>query len=581
MAISKVVFNNKTILDLSNVTIDSTDVEDGTSTHGADGTIIVGTMSTDHSKENAIINRSLSGSYENNRITKVAKKRFEKATNLTAINFPKVTEVNEYAFGLCTALTSVSLPSAEIIYGHAFRKDTALTTVDIPTVSSIYTYAFQYCHALSSINFDNYQANTTRVSSYAFSGCYVLPEKVFSKCTVIESYGFANCRAFTSVDTNYYPMLQNPVNGAFQGCNNITTVNLPNSVLNYDSTVKQYMSNSFSGCTALTSVYVPKGRFQYTSSTFANCTNLPYLILPSNDQAGASFAAGCSSIIGIDMMHYNSGNTAGSQTGIGATAFQNDSNFNTFIIRYPWTVTSLININAFSGTPFASGGSGGIVYVPKRLVSKFEAASNWSTLVAGGSLTFAPIEGSIYETHWVNGDPCNWFTYEWDVSKGLLSEDGWTKTITGDALEILSAEGCVLTSNGSGASVRLRRTAFNESGMIVVEVYVTGYNSDETSSNFIIDLTNGTKGFRISLKNGYWYCNSTQLCEAVSNTSYKIEAGIQGSAHNALAVFINDVQYLHKAGGLSTSYTNMQILSSNQAGYSSVIKSIKYRPMIF
>lgn len=45
------------------------------------------------------------------------------------------------------------------------------------------------------------------------------------------------------------------------------------------------------------------------------------------------------------------------------------------------------------------------VYVPSALITAYEQASNWSTRVTGGYITFHAIEGSIYETQYADGTP--------------------------------------------------------------------------------------------------------------------------------------------------------------------------------
>lgn len=82
----------------------------------------------------------------------------------------------------------------------------------------------------------------------------------------------------------------------------------------------------------------------------------------------------------------------------------NCSNLKTLILRKT-TIATLANTNAFSGTPLASGGSGCTIYIPKALYdhlgdnssSDYKKASNWSTIDARGTITWAKIEGSIYE----------------------------------------------------------------------------------------------------------------------------------------------------------------------------------------
>jgi hypothetical protein len=60
-------------------------------------------------------------------------------------------------------------------------------------------------------------------------------------------------------------------------------------------------------------------------------------------------------------------------------------------------VVKLINVSAFVSTPFASGGTGGTVYVPAALVETYKTATNWSTLYAAGTCNFVALEGSEYE----------------------------------------------------------------------------------------------------------------------------------------------------------------------------------------
>jgi hypothetical protein len=77
-------------------------------------------------------------------------------------------------------------------------------------------------------------------------------------------------------------------------------------------------------------------------------------------------------------------------------AFSGCTNLRTIIIRGE-TVATLSDVNNFTDTPFASGGTGGTVYVPEALIESYQNATNWSTLYAAGTCTFVAIEGSEYE----------------------------------------------------------------------------------------------------------------------------------------------------------------------------------------
>ena len=93
----------------------------------------------------------------------------------------------------------------------------------------------------------------------------------------------------------------------------------------------------------------------------------------------------------------------GKVSSIGAQAFAS-TGLNTLILRRT-SITTLGSTNTFSSTPFASGGSGGTIYIPKVLYdhlgdgtsSDYQSASNWSTLHGYGTITWAKIEGSQYE----------------------------------------------------------------------------------------------------------------------------------------------------------------------------------------
>lgn len=96
---------------------------------------------------------------------------------------------------------------------------------------------------------------------------------------------------------------------------------------------------------------------------------------------------------------YSSGN------GIGQNDFYGDSSFGTLIIRSS-TVMPLANVNAFSNaTKFRSVGAGGKLYVPSDLISSYQNATNWSTILGYTNNQILPIEGSIYETQYADGTP--------------------------------------------------------------------------------------------------------------------------------------------------------------------------------
>lgn len=83
-------------------------------------------------------------------------------------------------------------------------------------------------------------------------------------------------------------------------------------------------------------------------------------------------------------------------------AFENNPILDEIVLRSP-TVVQLRHTRAFDNTPYKSGGTGGVIYVPQALISAYQTATNWSTVYGWGATTFEAIEGSYYETHHADG----------------------------------------------------------------------------------------------------------------------------------------------------------------------------------
>lgn len=182
-----------------------------------------------------------------------------------------------------------------------------------------------------------------------------------STATNIIDYAFASRRAITSVSA---PLVTTINQHAFNGCTGITSVSFP-------SVTTLIGVSSFYNCTSITAIALPSITSNLQQYTFYNCTNLAAIDLGS-----------CNQIINGSM--------------------GNCSSLTTLILRKSSVVT-LANVGAFSGTPFASGGSGGTIYVPSDLISSYQSASNWSTLHGYGTVTWTAIEGSQYETQYADG----------------------------------------------------------------------------------------------------------------------------------------------------------------------------------
>lgn len=123
--------------------------------------------------------------------------------------------------------------------------------------------------------------------------------------------------------------------------------------------------------------------------------HLPNLETMSAGGGGNQFN-GCTALTLLDL---------GKVASISNNCMQSSTNFDTLILRKSDGLSSLASVNAFSGTKFKSGGDGGTIYIPTVLYDHlgdgssldYQYATNWSTVHGYGTITWAKIEGSVYE----------------------------------------------------------------------------------------------------------------------------------------------------------------------------------------
>lgn len=140
----------------------------------------------------------------------------------------------------------------------------------------------------------------------------------------------------------------------------------------------------FYSCTSLKNVSMNSLKVVGAMS-FDTCTSLKQVYFPSLTRVGGNGFIRS----GLETAHFPV------LSSIGTSAFAS-SKLATLVLGGN-TVVRLDNVSAFTGTPFASGGTGGTVYCHADLIPEYQTATNWSSLYAAGSCTFVAIEGSEYE----------------------------------------------------------------------------------------------------------------------------------------------------------------------------------------
>ena len=162
---------------------------------------------------------------------------------------------------------------------------------------------------------------------------------------------------------------------SFANCKSLVSIHLPNLTT-------LYAAHCFDGCSALTMACFPKlgtGNIKYFySSTFVNCSSLQIADL---------------------------GVLGATSRGLSAQDFRGCSSLKTLILRKSDGICPLGDINCFQNSAFGSTGTGGTLYVPSALISSYQAATNWSTILGYANNQILPIEGSIYETQYADGTP--------------------------------------------------------------------------------------------------------------------------------------------------------------------------------
>lgn len=220
----------------------------------------------------------------------------------------------------------------------------------------------------------------TQLRGNAFYRCGNLISVTFPEVTEMVAGGGINERQFNDcknlVSANL-PKLTKAGGYAFQSCRSLQTISMPS--------LTQISGDMFNGCSSLVNVVFPA--------------------LGANGLVNNNILRSCTSLEVADFA-YASGKIGGNNN------FYGDTRLATLIFRNT-AVLPLNSTNNFTNTPFDSGGSGGTIYIPKSLYDHlgdgtsldYKAATNWSTVNGYGTITWAKIEGSIYETQYADGTP--------------------------------------------------------------------------------------------------------------------------------------------------------------------------------
>ena len=247
-----------------------------------------------------------------------------------------VTTIGDHAFHKCPSLTSITIPNGVTSIGYStFSFCFSLTSVTIPnSVTSIGDHAFGDCSRLISMTIPS---SVTHIGHTAFYYCFSLTSIVVEQGnTIYDSRN--NCNAIIETATNTLvagcqnTMIPNNVTsigvGAFEGCEELHSINIPNNILKIET-------HAFFGCSKLISITIPNSVTFIGQNAFGNCDALVSITVDSTNSVYDS-RDNCNAIIYTAANYLSAGcqNTIipNSVTEIGAYAFGDCNSLTSIII---------------------------------------------------------------------------------------------------------------------------------------------------------------------------------------------------------------------------------------------------------
>ena len=160
---------------------------------------IVITAEDNHEIEDAIIERTISGDYVNDRITVLGSSVFRDCPYITSISCANVLTVDARALYSCNKLKYVSFPSAETFSDYAIYNCTAVTNLYLSKLKTTASQAMARTSAITKIELPSIQ----KISSTCFDRCSKLIALVLPGNTVATLQGTAFTNTPIASGTGY------------------------------------------------------------------------------------------------------------------------------------------------------------------------------------------------------------------------------------------------------------------------------------------------------------------------------------------------------------------------------------------
>ncbi|MBO7593551.1 MAG: leucine-rich repeat domain-containing protein [Salinivirgaceae bacterium] len=213
---------------------------------------------------------------------------------ITELSIPNdVTTVGNYAFSGCDNLKSISIPNSVTSIGiNAFDGCGCLKSLTIPkNVEIVGNYAFNNCDSLVSVTTESNADFSNAELSFINNGIrYKVLNKnsveVSKTATTITEWGWGVSRTYQQVEIPWITIPATVTAGntynvvgisksAFEKCNNLVSIVIPNSVTNVGE-------DAFKGCSALKSITIPESVISIGDFAFFDCDSIVTLEYNTN-----------------------------------------------------------------------------------------------------------------------------------------------------------------------------------------------------------------------------------------------------------------------------------------------------------
>lgn len=267
---------------------------------------------------------------------------FKECGNLTDVKIGNgIKEISSNMFEGCSNLRNITIGNG--IKKIKYKAFSGCSNLDKVTVSDINSYLNIGFETQNSNGINDYTSCPMYYASKLYEGNKrVISVDVLKNLTEIPPYAFNGC---DSIKTIHIPDSVKKIDcHAFENCVNLSTINIPNNVTNIDEA-------AFKECASITEINIPDSTTQIGNQAFYNCSNLENLTVGKNIQDfGTDVFAGCQN---LTLLNYNSSK-------IPANLFSNCENLKTLILGNK--VENILE-NAFSDCSKLN-----IVFVPKSIV---------------------------------------------------------------------------------------------------------------------------------------------------------------------------------------------------------------------